>query len=93
MYASRPEHSSAAALFQLACWLQDAAVGLCMLAQRLDARIGAHKQAAADRRLFDRMSEHDLRDIGLSHGDLRPLRDDWFVHRHEITRVTGTLFP
>ncbi len=63
-----------------------------MFAQRLDAWMAANKQAAVDRRLLYRMSEHDLRDIGLSHADLRTLHDDWFINRHENTRVTGTLF-
>jgi hypothetical protein len=47
MDACRPQHSSVAALFQLACWLQDVALALYTLGQRLDARIGARKQAAA----------------------------------------------
>lgn len=92
MDACRPQHSSAAALFQLACWLQDAAVALRAMAERLEAHIGAHQQAAADRRLLDRMSEHELRDIGLSRADLRLPREDWLVSRHEIARATGTLF-
>jgi uncharacterized protein YjiS (DUF1127 family) len=93
MDACRPQHSSVAALFQLACWLQDMAMALRTLARRLNARIWAHRQATADRRLLDRMSEHELRDIGVSRADLWPLGDGWVVHRHDITRPAGALFP
>lgn len=89
----RPKHSSALAMFQLGCWLEDTAVVLRTLSLRLDARIGANKLASGDGRLLGQMSAHELRDIGLSRADPAPLRDDWFVQCHEIARVTGTLFP
>ena len=61
-----PRYPAAALMYRLGSWLQDAARTLWHVAERLDTRFAATARESDDSRALATMSEHQLRDIGLS---------------------------
>ena len=67
-YAIR--HPQAAVLHRFALLLHAGACKVGLAARKLDAWLEARRMAADARRDLSEMSERELRDIGLDHGDI-----------------------
>jgi uncharacterized protein YjiS (DUF1127 family) len=78
-----PRPSAAAALVQLGCLFHDTANRLRDLAQRLDGRIDAWKQAGDERSLLGHLTDRELGDIGIDRHETHAV-DGGLVLRHEI---------
>ncbi len=61
----------------LAAALAAAAHALGAVAARVDARLEARRRAAQDRLDLARMSNRELRDIGLDRGQIDAVADGW----------------
>jgi uncharacterized protein YjiS (DUF1127 family) len=77
MIGYTPRNYPAAMPFQIARFVQDMPRVLRNLAKRLDIRIATRRKAADDRRLLSQMSEHELRDIGVSRSESQATGDVW----------------
>jgi uncharacterized protein YjiS (DUF1127 family) len=61
-----PRFPATALVYQVGSWLHDAARALWRVAERLDARLAATANESDDGRALATMSDHELRDIGVS---------------------------
>ena len=61
-----PRYPATVLMYQLGSWLHDAARALWRTSERLDARFATTMHEGDDGRALAVMSDHELRDIGVS---------------------------